>query len=612
MLLFYISKNNNMCGIYLTNIPYDKNVVEEKLKSISFRGPDYTGIYEINKLTLGHLRLSILDLDARSHQPMMFENLHIVFNGEIYNYKDIKEDLLNLGYHFKTESDTEVLLIGFKEWGKGILDKINGMFAFCIYDSQTNKIFSARDRLGVKPFYYYWKDGQLEICSQIRPLLKNKKINDDAVSMFLDCMFIPSPYTIVDDVFKLPPGNYMEIDLTINELNIDEYWNLHNVKIKDITYEEAKKELHELLVDAVKIRLQSDVPIGSFLSGGIDSALVSSIAAHISENPINTFSIGFDDPKFDESKIAEQYAEIMESNHTTTICSSDDILKLIPKLVEVYDEPFADSSALPSLLLNSVTKKHVTVALSGDGGDESFIGYDHFDSLIKNKLIIDIPFFIRNFLSKPIFLNLAGLNSHRVRNALKTKTRNDFIENIFSRKGFLLNEKRQDYMKYYRGYKKWSNIFLQKAADLNIKLWLENDSNVKVDRASMAYSVEVRSPFLDYRIIEYARSLPMSFRYEKGRQKKILRDILKEYIPENVFNQPKKGFAVPIGDWMRNELKEEFLLALNDEFLEKVPNFNVPKFKKLLSEHMEQEKDHTANIWKLYVLSKWYDEFGFC
>tara|TARA_R110002049_G_scaffold87533_3_gene221961 strand:+ start:15987 stop:17792 length:1806 start_codon:yes stop_codon:yes gene_type:complete len=601
-----------MCGIYLTNIPYDKNVVEEKLKSISFRGPDYTGIYEINKLTLGHLRLSILDLDARSHQPMMFENLHIVFNGEIYNYKDIKEDLLNLGYHFKTESDTEVLLIGFKEWGKGILDKINGMFAFCIYDSQTNKIFSARDRLGVKPFYYYWKDGQLEICSQIRPLLKNKKINDDAVSMFLDCMFIPSPYTIVDDVFKLPPGNYMEIDLTINELNIDEYWNLHNVKIKDITYEEAKKELHELLVDAVKIRLQSDVPIGSFLSGGIDSALVSSIAAHISENPINTFSIGFDDPKFDESKIAEQYAEIMESNHTTTICSSDDILKLIPKLVEVYDEPFADSSALPSLLLNSVTKKHVTVALSGDGGDESFIGYDHFDSLIKNKLIIDIPFFIRNFLSKPIFLNLAGLNSHRVRNALKTKTRNDFIENIFSRKGFLLNEKRQDYMKYYRGYKKWSNIFLQKAADLNIKLWLENDSNVKVDRASMAYSVEVRSPFLDYRIIEYARSLPMSFRYEKGRQKKILRDILKEYIPENVFNQPKKGFAVPIGDWMRNELKEEFLLALNDEFLEKVPNFNVPKFKKLLSEHMEQEKDHTANIWKLYVLSKWYDEFGFC
>ncbi|GAA4898958.1 asparagine synthase (glutamine-hydrolyzing) [Flaviramulus aquimarinus] len=600
-----------MCGIYLTNIPYEKAVVQEKLKSISFRGPDYTGINKINHLTLGHLRLSILDLDARSHQPFLYEDLSIVFNGEIYNYKDIKKELLQLGYHFKTESDTEVLLIGYKAWGNKVLEKINGMFAFSIYDSTKNKVFSARDRLGVKPFYYYWKNNEFEICSQIRPLLKNKEIDEEAVSIFLDCMFIPSPFTIVKDVFKLPPGNYMEIDLNSNQLNIKEYWNLKDVKIKDISYDDAKAELHELLKNAVKIRLQSDVPIGSFLSGGIDSALVSSIASKISKEPINTFSIGFDDPKYDESKIAEQYAKIIGSNHKTTICSSDDILHLIPKLVEVYDEPFADSSALPSLLLNSVTKKHVTVALSGDGGDESFIGYNHFDSLIKNKAIIDIPYAIRKVLSNTFLLNLFGKNTHRVRNALNTKTRNDFIENIFSRKGFLLNKKRQDYMKHYQGYKKWSNIFLQKAADLNIKLWLENDSNVKVDRASMAYSVEVRSPFLDYRVVEYARSLPMSFRYEKGRQKKILRDVLKEYIPEDVFNQPKRGFAVPIGNWMKNELKDEFLTALNDDFLNKVPNLNVAKFKKLLNEHMEGKDDHTANIWKLYTLSKWYSEFGF-
>ncbi len=600
-----------MCGIYITNIPYKEKEIQEKLKSISFRGPDYTGIKKINKLTLGHLRLSILDLDARSHQPMIFGDLHIIFNGEIYNYKDIKEELLSLGYHFKTESDTEVLLIGYKEWGKDILFKVNGMFAFCIYDSKTNVIFSARDRLGVKPFYYYWKDNILEICSQIRPLLEGKSINDEAVSMFLDCMFIPSPYTIVEDVFKLPPGNYMEIDLNSNHLKIKEYWNLSNVKVKKISYDKAKKELHDLLIDAVKIRLQSDVPIGSFLSGGIDSALVSSIAAGVSKTTINTFSIGFEDPNYDESKIAEEYAKIIKSNHKTTICSSNDILNLIPKLIEVYDEPFADSSALPSLLLNSIAKKYVTVALSGDGGDESFIGYNHFDSLIKNKLIIDIPFTIRKFLANSVLLKFFGLNSHRVINALKTKTRNDFIENIFSRKGFLLKEKKQDWMKHYQGYKKWSNIFLQKAADLNIKLWLENDSNVKVDRASMAYSVEVRSPFLDYRVIEYARSLPMHYRYEKGRQKKILRDILKQYIPEEVFNQPKKGFSVPIGNWMRKELKEEFLSALNDDFLNIVPNLNVNKFKKILQEHMEEKIDHTPYIWKLFVLSKWYDEFGF-
>ncbi|PWH82384.1 asparagine synthase (glutamine-hydrolyzing) [Algibacter marinivivus] len=600
-----------MCGIYLTNIPYEEDLVRNKLETISFRGPDYTGIEKINKLTLGHLRLSILDLDSRSHQPMVHENLHIVFNGEIYNYKDIKKELLAKGHNFNTESDTEVLLIGYKEWGESILQKINGMFAFCIYNTSTNTIFSARDRLGVKPFYYYWKDGQFEICSQIRPLLNDKSINEEAISMFLDCKFIPSPYTIVNNVNKLPPGCFMKIDLNTNKFEIKEYWNLDYVKIRNITYEKAKQELHDLLIDCVKIRLQSDVPIGSFLSGGIDSALVSSIAAKVSETPINTFSIGFDNPKYDESKIAEQYAKIMGSKHKTTICSSDDILKLIPKLVEVYDEPFADSSALPSLLLNSVTKEYVTVALSGDGGDESFIGYHHFNSLVKNESIMNIPYGIRKFLSKPILLNLFRLNTHRVRNALNTKTKNDFIENIFSRKGYLLNEKKQDYMKHYQGYKKWSSNFLQKAADLNIKLWLENDSNAKVDRASMAYSVEVRSPFMDYRVIEFARSLPMSFRYEKGRQKKILRDILKEYIPEEIFNQPKKGFAVPIGGWMRNELKEEFLSALNDDFLNKVPNLNVNKFKTILNEHMTEKDDHTENIWKLYVLSKWYKEFGF-
>ncbi|WP_178985258.1 asparagine synthase (glutamine-hydrolyzing) [Winogradskyella helgolandensis] len=600
-----------MCGIYLTNIPYEEGIIEKKLESISFRGPDYTGIQKINNLTFGHLRLSILDLDPRSNQPMSYENLSLVFNGEIYNYQTVKTELKDLGYLFKTESDTEVLLIGYKHWGKEVLDKINGMFAFSIYDALTNKLFSARDRLGVKPFYYYWHKGELELCSQIRPLLKDKNINDEAISIYLDTDFIPSPYTIAENVFKLPPGNYMEIDFKTSQLTIYEYWNLKETKIKDISYEDAKNELHDLLKDAVKIRLQSDVPIGSFLSGGIDSSLVSSIATNVSPTKISTFSIGFDDPIYDESKIAEQFAKIIDSNHTTTICRPSDIMELIPKLTEVYDEPFGDSSALPSLLLNKVTKQYVTVALSGDGGDESFIGYDHFDSLIKNRKIMDIPYGIRKFIANSGMLKLFGFNTHRINNALNTKSRNDFIENIFSRKGFLLKEKRQDWMKYYQGYKTWSDIFLQKAADLNIKLWLENDSNVKVDRASMAYSVEVRSPFLDYRVIEYARTLPMHYKYEKGRQKKILRDILKEYIPEEVFNQPKRGFAVPIGNWMRKELREEFDLALNDDFLNRVPNLNVKKFKGLYRDHMSEKADHRVYIWKLFVLSKWYEEFQF-
>ena len=600
-----------MCGIYLTNIKYKEEEVTSKLNSISYRGPDYTGVLKANGLIFGHLRLAILDLDPRSNQPMVFDRFTIVFNGEIYNYKDIKEQLVKFGYTFETESDTEVLLIGYKHWGKSILEKINGMFAFCIYDSQTNQIFCARDRLGVKPFYYYWKDGSFEICSQIRPLLSDKQINSEAISIYLDTNYIPTPYTIVENVFKLPPGNFCELDLNTNTLNIEEYWNLSDVKIKKISYQEAKKELHELLKDATKIRLQSDVPIGSFLSGGIDSALVSSLASKISTEKINTFCIGFDNPNYDESTIAEKFSQILGTNHKTTICTSQDILNLIPKLVEVYDEPFADSSALPSLLLNSIAKEHVTVALSGDGGDESFLGYNHFESLDRNRHIISIPYFIRKFLSNPLFLKIIGKNSHRIRNALSTKTENDFIENAFSRKGYLLKEKKQGWMKYYQSYKTWSSSLLQRSADLNIKLWLDNNSNVKVDRASMAYSVEVRSPFLDYRVIEYARSLPVSYRYQKGRQKRILRDILKEYIPEEIFNLPKSGFSVPIGEWMRDELRDEFYNTLNDAFLYSVPNLNVDKFKVLLEEHMNENKDHTPYIWKLYVLAKWYKEFNF-
>ena len=599
-----------MCGIYLTNIPFKKDEIRAKLKSIEYRGPDYMGIESIDSLHLGHLRLSILDLDARSNQPMTYENLHLVFNGEIYNYLDVKNELLAKGYTFRTESDTEVLLVGYKEWGHELLSKINGMFAFSIYDTENLTVFSARDRLGVKPFYYSWEDGRFEICSQIQPLLSGKKVNEEAISIYLDCMFIPSPYTIVEKVFKLPPGNFMVVDLKNGTYKVQEYWNLQTVKRKKVSYAEAKEQLTDLLHDAVKIRLQSDVPIGAFLSGGVDSALVSSIAMKVSKSPINTFSVGFDVPEYDESKKAEEYARIIKSNHKTISCKVSDIVELIPKVTEVYGEPFADSSALPSLLLNQVAKKHVTVALAGDGGDESFLGYNYFDSLVRHRTIMDIPFFIRNFLSKPFFLNLIGQNNHRVKNALKTRTRNDFIENIFSRKGFLLSKKNQTWMKHYQGYKTWSKEFLQRAADLNIKLWLENDSNVKVDRASMASSVEVRSPFLDYRIIEFARTLPISFRYQRNRQKRILRDILDEYIPEEIFNQPKKGFSIPLAKWIREDLKNEFVDTLNDQFLNSVPNLNVEQFKTILKEHLDSKNDHSANIWKVYILAKWFNRYG--
>lgn len=600
-----------MCGIYITNIPFSTQEVNEKLNSIKYRGPDNTGVLQKQSVTLGHLRLSILDLDHRSNQPMVLDELSITYNGEIYNFLDIKKELSELGHNFKTTSDTEVLLIGYKQWGAGILEKINGMFAFCIYDSSKQTLFCARDRMGVKPFYYYWKEGAFEICSQLRPLAQGKQINKKAVSIYLDCGYVPSPYSILMDVHKLPPGCYMEIDISSKSKKITQYWDLHKVKLKKIAYPQAKQELHELLKDAVKIRLQSDVPIGSFLSGGIDSALISSIAGEISNTPINTFSIGSDDPKFDESKVAEEFATYIQSQHKTTICSATDSLKLLPKLIEVYDEPFADYSAMPSLLLNSVTKPHVTVALSGDGGDESFLGYNHFEWVLKNKWIFKIPLFLRKSLSNTFLLKLLGKGSEAARNVFCSENLEIYIAQVFV--GFdTINKKRDlSWLKNYYSYTRLSNASIQKTADLNIKLWLENDSNVKVDRASMAYSVEVRSPFLDYRIVEMARSLPIKYRFHNGVRKRILRDILKEYIPEEVFDQPKKGFSIPLADWLRNELKTEIMKSLDDDFLNFVPNLDVDKFKGQLKVHMDGDLKYHTNIWKMFVLRKWYEEFGF-
>lgn len=600
-----------MCGIYITNMPFKKEEVEEKLKKIEFRGPDNLEVAKVNDISLGHLRLSILDLDKRSNQPFQFENLYITYNGEIYNFEAIREELTVLGYAFETTSDTEVLIKGYSAWGKDLLPKLNGMFAFAIYDSLKNEIFCARDRLGVKPFYYSWKEGFFEMCSQLKPLMnKEKKISKEAVSIYLDCGYIPSPYSIFEDVYKLPPGKYLILDLNKKTKVIEEYWNLKTVIVRDISYNQAKEELHELLKDAVKIRMQTDVSLGTFLSGGVDSALVSSIAASLTNQKISTFTIGFDDPKFDESKVAKEFSGYINSNHIETKCEIKDVLKLLPKMVEVYDEPFADSSALPSLLLNSVTKEHVTVALSGDGGDESFLGYVDFDTLGIFRKISMLPFFLRKVLSKLNFSMLLSYRPETISSILSTEEVNDLIWKLFTGHSSLQKEIKTNWIKNYNGYRTWSKNPLQRMADLNIKLWLENDSNVKVDRASMAYSVEVRSPFLDYRIIEFARQLPVEYRYQKGVKKAILKDILAEYIPREVFEKPKKGFSVPMKTWLQNELREDVFKLLNDDFLNKVPNLNVKLFNKRFNLHYQNKYDYSFEIWKLYVLAKWNDEFN--
>ena len=593
-----------MCGIYVSNSISKKDKLKQKLDKISHRGPDFTGIYQKDELIFGHKRLSILDLDERSNQPFVFEHLTLVYNGEIYNFKEVKNNLIQKGYSFETTSDTEVLLKGYHAWGEKILDRINGMFAFAIYNEESKTIFIARDRLGVKPLYYSWQNGELELCSQLAPLNKGK-LDQEAISIYLQTGYIPSPFSIYEGIKKLPPGQYATFNLKENKKEIHSYWDLKEVEESDISYEDAKEQLHELIVDAVKIRLQSDVPYGSFLSGGIDSALVSSIANSIQKDKLKTFTIGFDNKEFDESQVAEQFAKIIGSDHHLIPSTQEELPALLDAFFKAYDEPFADSSAIPSLLLNKKVKPHVTVALSGDGGDESFLGYNHFEWARKVYGLFLVPFFLRRLATYFIPFKWIGKRGPSIKNIMLMKNFDEFIESIFTGFDTLLLKDKKQWMSHYHKYLFLSKNKFQKVADLNLKLWLENDSNVKVDRSSMASSVEVRSPFLDYRIIEFARKLPVKYRFKGSVRKKILRDILAQYIPEKIFDQPKKGFSIPLADWIRDSFKDEFSIYLKTDKLMQIENLDITKIQRLFELHLTKDVDYSSYLWRVYVLSKW-------
>ena len=303
-----------MCGIYLTNIPYDGKEINQKLDFMNYRGPENRGVLRADKLIFGHLRLKILDLDKRSNQPMHFKNLTIIFNGEIYNYKDLKKELSSIGYKFKTTSDTEVILKSFFEWGPKFVNKLNGMFAMCIYDKNTKKIYCYRDRLGQKPFYYYWNNGIFEICSQLRPLAKNKTLSEKAISIYLDCGYIPSPLSIFNEVKKLDAGHVLIIDLINNSISNETYWTLVNSVKSDLSYKEAKDKLHDLLIDSVKIRLNSDVPAGTFLSGGVDSALITSLAQKSQQEKLIHLQLGLMKKSLTRVKLPISFLKLYQPN----------------------------------------------------------------------------------------------------------------------------------------------------------------------------------------------------------------------------------------------------------------------------------------------------------
>lgn len=610
-----------MCGIFGTTKIYAPKTLYHKLNQMSFRGPDYQDLksYDLvsgGTLSLGHVRLSILDLDNRSNQPFQYnDKISIVFNGEIYNYNDLKSQYLSQ-VTFRTTSDTEVLCAMYDKFGLDCVSYFNGMFAFVIYDKSKNILFGARDRLGKKPFYYYLTANTFEFASQLAPLRFHNEfhINDLARQFYLLNGYIPDPECIFKEVRKLRAGQRFVLNLSDFKMNIDTYWDVFTNSCKFIaprSYEEAREQVKELLFDAVKIRLNADVPIGLFLSGGIDSSLTSAITSRYNKD-ITAFSIGFDDPKYNESNYASEVAKCLGINFVSAKCEGNDMLKIFDNIVSYYDEPFADFSLIPTCLLSEKTKEHVTVALGGDGADELFLGYYAYYADIEKKmqLLRRIPECLRTTIFKMLSCHPYGYHFSYIKYSQGEKT---FIGegrygHFYGAEQFdrdILAQKLPDnvYFNEERGILSYS--------DNDIKHYLNSCINTKADRASMRSSLELRSPMMDYRLAEYSRLIPFDYLYSKEYgEKRILKDILYEMVPHYLFNRPKKGFAPPINQWFSNDLRTVLIDFITESNLKKIlPDLNTKKIIELRNAFLKGKRISTFPFLKIYLYFLWYNLF---
>lgn len=597
-----------MCGIFASTFPISESEIKNRLNVINHRGPDNSSYIIGDNVALGHNRLSIVDLDQRANQPFEYNGFSIVFNGEIYNHVEMRIVLEAKGYAFRTTSDTEVLLASYIEYGKDCLSHLNGMFAFVIYDPERGELFGAVDRFGKKPLYYIESPEGFEAASQISQLSigKNYEVSNEAAQAYFKYKYVPSPLTIFKDVSKLPAGRYFIYDLNQKTLSSKKYYTLYdNISSRSNDYKAALSELDDILGSAIGLRLMADVPVGVFLSGGIDSSLVAAIGQSRNSEQLNTFCVKFSDRKFDESNDAAAVASYIGSNHTTIECSPDDVIDAMYYYGKCYDEPFADSSALPSMLLSKVARKHVKVALTGDGADETFLGYNRYAVLEKLRHLYKIPLGIRK-ISR--FVPEKFLSS-KMKSGVRTLCLSDSSEFYHTyMQGFEQNYFGGDprsFLTQHKDYLYSTSSVLTNAGLYDTMTYLPDDINVKVDRASMFASLELRAPFLDYRVVEYGISLPEKFKLHQGRKKIILRDLASKYLPSHIVDKPKSGFSLPIGNWFRYELKEFVLDHLTNENLSKIPHVDPILATSLIKNHMEGKSNKQSEIFKLLAYVLW-------
>lgn len=597
-----------MCGIYGQTGFVEESHIRERLRWFSHRGPDAQRVLQLDGVSFGHNRLSILDLDERSHQPFQRDGDMIAFNGEIYNFAEIKQRLISRGVSFDTSSDTEVLLRAYQLDGAEVVDQLNGMFAFVIYDHKKRVLFGARDRFGKKPFYYRLKNGEFSFSSNLYSLCeKADTINPAAREQFFWFGHVPGGMSIVNGVNKLQPSHAFEFDLRNGDFRTWIYWK-HEPKDEGLTEAIYSERLSELLADAVRIRLVADVPVGVFLSGGVDSTLVTKYAAQ-NGTSIKTFSIRFGESRFDESAYAEEAARKLGTQHTTIPCDVSDMYEMVENFPTFFDEPFADASAVPSMLLAKKTREHVTVALSGDGGDEIFYGYTRYRWFHWIGKLFSLPENARKALI-PILKTAFPERRRQWEYLLNAKTREQAYVRFMGSLHGLMNEPSEIFSSSMHLDQHHRSSFIHWMSDWDVANYLPDDILTKVDRATMAFSLEARSPLLDYRIAELTRSQPLSFNFSAREGKKTLKRLLLPEFGSEFINRKKQGFTLPLKDWFRTSLKSEVLhWVYESDTLEQLGLHDVQEFRKQVEAHMNGTTNFYPEIWKLMVYGRWKHHF---
>ena len=616
-----------MCGIagYYSERAFGEEVLKAMTRALRYRGPDAEGFFNAERIHFGHRRLSVIDV-AGSAQPLFNEDhsVVLVFNGEIYNFQSLRKDLVAAGHRFRTHGDSEVLVHAYEEYGHGMLGKLSGMFAFAIWDKARQSLFVARDHLGVKPLYYYWDGSVFVFGSELKAILPHpavkRDIDLDALGLYLECQYIPAPRSVYSFIKKLRAGHFLVLQQ--GKLRETSYWVPDYSQKLDVSEREAIDLVEAELRKSVASMLVSDVPLGAFVSGGIDSGLVAALMTDCLGRPVDTFNLGFAGTTLlSEHEEAKTVAQHIGSRHHALMIEPGAVLNAFESWVEVFDEPFGDQAALPTLLLSQLTRQHVTVVLTGEGADEMFAGYSNYRKRVREERLVSIlgakwsplPHIIPHLpplMRKDRILKaVARPRSRRyvtIPNIFDESLRQSLLTDAFRRR---LTEQMSDYADgFYHECN--SAYYIDKIMYLDARLWLPDDLLTKVDRATMAYSLEARVPYLDHRFVETCARLDPHLKQRDKTQKYILKKVAEKYLPRQIVHRPKQGFVMPLHQWLGGELKAYLNDCLSETGLLGRNLFKPAAIRKLLDQHNSGRRNHSTRLWALLVLELWFRRYG--